>query len=81
MPRLSLTGDRKPKEEEEEDGSRSAGLNQAAPPPQLTTVGRTPYQYSGKVNGIAAFQLCHSKCGIYSDAKILTSICFMLIIN
>lgn len=75
---LSLAGDREP---EDEDGSRSPWLNHAAPPPQLTTAGRTPYQYSEKVNGIASFQLDHRKCGIYSNAKILTSICFMLIIN
>jgi len=59
----------------------AAGLNHTAPPPRLTTAGRTPYHHSEKVNGIASFQLHHSKCGIYSDAKILTSICFMPIIN
>lgn len=68
-------------EPEEEDGSRSAGPSRAAPAPRLTTAGCAPYQYSGKVNGIASFRLYHSKRGIYSDAKILTSICFMLIIN
>lgn len=59
----------------------AGGLHHAAPPPRLTTAEHTPYQYNEKVNGIASFQLYHSKCGIYSDAKILTSICFMLIIN
>lgn len=77
VPWPSLAGDHEP----EEDGSRSTGLNHTAPPARLTTVGRAPYQYSEKVNGIASFQLYHSKCGIYSNAKILTSICFMLIIN
>lgn len=47
----------------------------------MAMAGHAPYQHSRKVNGIASFQLCHGKCGIYSHAKTLTSNCFMLVIN